>query len=252
MVANADQVAVVLPADRLDGDRGLPRPRAGRGLGRRAGRPGGGQQGGPRRRPRGAGRRAGPLPRPRPAGGADLGATGEGLDELRDALAGRGRPSPATRGSASRRCSTCWFPTPTARSARSGGGAAVTPPWPAAPWRCPDVDAWLVDTPGVRSFGLGAITAVELAQHFPELAGAGLRPRRLPPRRRARAAGSTTPTSTRPGWPATAGCWRRCGARTRGRRAATTSATGAADGVGPATVLGCPRTDTAHLVAGRR
>ena len=35
----------------------------------------------------------------------------------------------------------------------------------------PDVDAWLVDTPGVRAFGLGAITPVELAQHVPELVG---------------------------------------------------------------------------------
>ena len=34
-----------------------------------------------------------------------------------------------------------------------------------------DVDAWLVDTPGVRAFGLGAITPIELAQHVPELAG---------------------------------------------------------------------------------
>lgn len=34
----------------------------------------------------------------------------------------------------------------------------------------PVVDAWLVDTPGVRSFGLGTVTAATLASHFPELA----------------------------------------------------------------------------------
>lgn len=35
----------------------------------------------------------------------------------------------------------------------------------------PDVDAWLVDTPGVRAFGLGAVTPTDLARHVPELAG---------------------------------------------------------------------------------
>ncbi len=34
----------------------------------------------------------------------------------------------------------------------------------------PTVDAWLVDTPGVRSFGLGTLTPRDLARHFPELA----------------------------------------------------------------------------------
>jgi ribosome biogenesis GTPase / thiamine phosphate phosphatase len=33
------------------------------------------------------------------------------------------------------------------------------------------LDAWLVDTPGVRSFGLGSLTPEELPRHFPELAG---------------------------------------------------------------------------------
>lgn len=32
------------------------------------------------------------------------------------------------------------------------------------------IDAWLVDTPGVRSFGLGALEPRQLARHFPELA----------------------------------------------------------------------------------
>lgn len=34
----------------------------------------------------------------------------------------------------------------------------------------PGLDAWLVDTPGVRSFGLGGIRPQDLGQHFPELA----------------------------------------------------------------------------------
>jgi ribosome biogenesis GTPase len=34
----------------------------------------------------------------------------------------------------------------------------------------PALDAWLVDTPGVRSFGLGVVAPDELAAHFPELA----------------------------------------------------------------------------------
>jgi ribosome biogenesis GTPase len=34
----------------------------------------------------------------------------------------------------------------------------------------PSLDAWLVDTPGVRSFGLGTTRPEDLAQHFPELA----------------------------------------------------------------------------------
>ncbi|MFA9432420.1 ribosome small subunit-dependent GTPase A [Egicoccus sp. AB-alg2] len=36
--------------------------------------------------------------------------------------------------------------------------------------RIPALDAWLVDTPGVRSFGLGTLRPTELAGHFPELA----------------------------------------------------------------------------------
>lgn len=32
-------------------------------------------------------------------------------------------------------------------------------------------DAWLIDTPGVRSFGLAGVAPVDLAGHFPELAG---------------------------------------------------------------------------------
>lgn len=34
----------------------------------------------------------------------------------------------------------------------------------------PELDAWLVDTPGVRSFGIGTATRATLYEHFPELA----------------------------------------------------------------------------------
>lgn len=33
-----------------------------------------------------------------------------------------------------------------------------------------DEDSWIVDTPGVRSFGLGLVDPTDLAEHFPELA----------------------------------------------------------------------------------
>lgn len=37
----------------------------------------------------------------------------------------------------------------------------------------PDLDAWLVDTPGVRSFGLGTLAPDQLVAHFPELVDLG-------------------------------------------------------------------------------
>ncbi|MEX0831901.1 MAG: ribosome small subunit-dependent GTPase A [Nitriliruptoraceae bacterium] len=37
--------------------------------------------------------------------------------------------------------------------------------------RVADENAWLIDTPGVRSFGLGVVHPEELQQHFPELVG---------------------------------------------------------------------------------
>lgn len=35
----------------------------------------------------------------------------------------------------------------------------------------PSFDAWLIDTPGVRSFGLATLDALDLADHFPEFNG---------------------------------------------------------------------------------
>jgi ribosome biogenesis GTPase / thiamine phosphate phosphatase len=51
---------------------------------------------------------------------------------------------------------------------RYGGRHTTVAAWAL---EAPALDAWLVDTPGVRSFGLGALTPEELPQHFPELAG---------------------------------------------------------------------------------
>ncbi len=51
---------------------------------------------------------------------------------------------------------------------RYGGRHTTTAAW-ALPARA--LDAWLVDTPGVRSFGLGHIQPHDLPGHFPELAG---------------------------------------------------------------------------------
>lgn len=51
------------------------------------------------------------------------------------------------------------------------GGRHTTVSSRAMPIR--SLDAWVVDTPGVRSFGLGALRPEELARHFPELAELG-------------------------------------------------------------------------------
>ncbi|MFP4149762.1 MAG: ribosome small subunit-dependent GTPase A [Nitriliruptoraceae bacterium] len=50
---------------------------------------------------------------------------------------------------------------------RYGGRHTTVAAWAL---HAPALDAWLVDTPGVRSFGLGGLTPEELPQHFPELA----------------------------------------------------------------------------------
>ena len=50
---------------------------------------------------------------------------------------------------------------------RYGGRHTTVAAWAL---EAPTLEAWLVDTPGVRSFGLGSLTPAELGQHFPELA----------------------------------------------------------------------------------
>jgi ribosome biogenesis GTPase / thiamine phosphate phosphatase len=50
---------------------------------------------------------------------------------------------------------------------RYGGRHTTVAAWAL---EAPGLDAWLVDTPGVRSFGLGSLPPAELGRHFPELA----------------------------------------------------------------------------------
>ena len=50
---------------------------------------------------------------------------------------------------------------------RYGGRHTTVAAWAL---EAPALEAWLVDTPGVRSFGLGSLTPAALGQHFPELA----------------------------------------------------------------------------------
>ncbi len=98
-------------------------------------------------------------------------ATGEGIDELAEALAGAWTAFTGHSGVGKSSLFNVLVPEADRDIGELGrrGGRHTTVASRAMP--VPDVDAWLVDTPGVRAFGLGAITAVELAQHVPELAG---------------------------------------------------------------------------------
>lgn len=97
--------------------------------------------------------------------------TGEGLDELRRQLASTWTAFSGHSGVGKSSLFNRLVPEAEREVGELGrrGGRHVTVASRAMP--VPDVDAWLVDTPGVRAFGLGAITPVELAQHVPELAG---------------------------------------------------------------------------------
>lgn len=98
-------------------------------------------------------------------------ATGEGIDELADALAEAWTAFTGHSGVGKSSLFNQLVPEADRDIGELGrrGGRHTTVASRAM--EVPDVDAWLVDTPGVRAFGLGAITAVELAQHVPELAG---------------------------------------------------------------------------------
>ena len=97
-------------------------------------------------------------------------STGEGLDDLRDALAATWTVFSGHSGVGKSSLFNLLVPDADRDVGEIGrrGGRHTTVASRAM--QVPDVDAWLVDTPGVRAFGLGAITAVELAQHVPELA----------------------------------------------------------------------------------
>ena len=78
--------------------------------------------------------------------------------------------------------------------------------------RLPDGRGWIVDTPGIRSFGLAHVDAGELIRRLPRPRRRSPRlPARLHPRGPSPSAASTwrspTAPSTPPGWSRTAGCW---------------------------------------------
>ena len=74
-------------------------------------------------------------------------------------------------------------------------------------------DGWVVDTPGIRSFGLAHIDPSRVINAFPDLeAGHRGLPARVQPRRaglRAGRVGGRRGTRTRPGSTRCGGCWRR-------------------------------------------
>lgn len=98
-------------------------------------------------------------------------ATGEGLDALREQLAGAWTVFTGHSGVGKSSLFNVLVPEAGRDVGDVGrrGGRHTTVASRAM--RLPEVDGWLVDTPGVRAFGLGAVTALELARHVPELAG---------------------------------------------------------------------------------
>ncbi len=143
------------------------------------------------------------------------------LADLRDRLAGQiSRPDRALRRGqvdagqppgSGRRCGrSAW----SARSARAGTRRP-------ARWRCGcrwlgrtrQDPGWIIDTPGIRSFGLAHVSAGQPAARLPR-PGRGHRrlPAQLRPHRRRRGLRAWTPGSprarpTRAGWRRTAACW---------------------------------------------
>lgn len=96
--------------------------------------------------------------------------TGEGVDALRELLAGTW--SAFTGHSGVGKSSLFNRLVPEAERevgeiGRRGGRHTTTS---SMAMQVPDIDAWLVDTPGVRSFGLGGLAPRDLAAHFAELA----------------------------------------------------------------------------------
>lgn len=97
--------------------------------------------------------------------------TGEGIDGLRELLADRWSAFTGHSGVGKTALFNILVPDAGRRVGEMGryGGRHTTTSSRAM--RIPGADAWLVDTPGVRSFGLGIVDPRELRLHFPELAG---------------------------------------------------------------------------------
>ncbi len=99
--------------------------------------------------------------------------TGEGMDDLAALVAGTWSAFAGHSGVGKSSLFNHLVPDADHRVAETGryGGRHTT----VAAWavHAASIDAWLVDTPGVRSFGLGGLTPNGLVEHFPELRGLG-------------------------------------------------------------------------------
>jgi ribosome biogenesis GTPase / thiamine phosphate phosphatase len=96
--------------------------------------------------------------------------TGEGVDELGQLLTGCWTAFSGHSGVGKSSLFNLLVPDvehAVAEIGRYGGRHTTVAAWAVA---VPALDAWLVDTPGVRSFGLGTLAPEDLASHFPELA----------------------------------------------------------------------------------
>lgn len=96
--------------------------------------------------------------------------TGEGVEELRQLLTGVWSAFSGHSGVGKSSLFNLLVPDAEHAVGEVGrfGGRHTTVASKAVPM--PAIDAWLVDTPGVRSFGLGTLEAEELTRHLPELA----------------------------------------------------------------------------------
>lgn len=97
-------------------------------------------------------------------------ATGEGIEQLRRLVAGGWTAFAGHSGVGKSSLFNHLVPgaaQAVAEIGRYGGRHTTVAAWAL---EAPALDAWIIDTPGVRSFGLGGLKPEELHHHFPELA----------------------------------------------------------------------------------